>query len=79
MIPGWLDELEDDVTACLRARGDMSARELADTLNISETTTVSYICVLAARGGLTIERVSLPAEASRERRASGIPGRNAVD
>lgn len=60
MIPGWLEEIEEEVVSCLSTRGRMSARELADALGVSEGTAVSYISLLASRGRLSIEGVAVP-------------------
>lgn len=60
MIPGWLDEIEEEVLACLRARGKMSARELGDALGVSEGSAVHYIYLLASEGRLSIEGVAVP-------------------
>ena len=57
MIPGWLDEIEEEVVSCLCTRGRMSARELGSALGISEASAVSYIYLLASEGRLTIEAV----------------------
>ncbi len=65
MIPGWLDEIEEDVEMCLGGRAGVSTRELAKSLGLSEGSAVSYICLLASAGRLTIERVSLPRAADR--------------
>ena len=78
MIPGWLDALQAEVAECLCARGSLSAHELAEWLGVSEAAAVSYITLLASAGRLTIERVSLPAEASRHSDdESGRPGADA--
>ena len=60
MIPGWLDAIEHEVTTCLCGRESLSPPELAARLGISEEGAVSYVCLLASEGRLTIERVSLP-------------------
>ena len=59
MIAGWLASVEEDVATCLCARGSVSARQLAEHLGVSEACAVSYICLLASTGRLTVERVSL--------------------
>lgn len=71
MIPGWLDTIEDEVAVCLASRGSLSARELAEALQISEACAISYVALLASAGRLTIERVSLPTD----RRGKDRPGR----
>ncbi len=58
MIPGWFEALGEVVATRLAARGGMSARELAESLGVSERAAVSYIAMLAAAGHLTIERVA---------------------
>jgi predicted transcriptional regulator len=63
MIPGWLDELEAEVLACLRTRGSLSVRELAEALGVSERCATGYVTLLASADRLRIERVSLPAPA----------------
>jgi hypothetical protein len=47
MIPGWVDAIEHEVTRCLCAHGELSPRELAERLGISEDGALSYICLLA--------------------------------
>ena len=63
MIPGWLDEIEDEVRACLRAGGSLSVRELAEALGVSERCATSYVTLLASAERVRIERVSLPGAA----------------
>jgi DNA-binding Lrp family transcriptional regulator len=65
MIPGWLDEITAEVSSCLETHGSLSVRELATRLGISERTTVEYVALLAAKGQVTIDSVSL----SRDRGA----------
>jgi hypothetical protein len=60
MIPGWLDEVTEEVSRCLEASGRISALGLAEMLGISERTAVGYIALLAARGRVIIDSVSLP-------------------
>jgi hypothetical protein len=62
MIPGWLDAIEAEVTACLESHGSLSARQLADSLGVSETCALGYITLLAGAGRVRIEAVSLPGE-----------------
>ena len=50
MIPGWLDEIEAEVLACVRARGGLSARYLAARLAVSESLAVGYICLFGRQG-----------------------------
>jgi hypothetical protein len=58
MIPGWLDSIEAEVTACLGPRGSASTRELARALGMSEECALGYITLLASAGRLRIEAVS---------------------
>jgi predicted ArsR family transcriptional regulator len=60
MIPGWLDAIEAEVVASLGPRGSASARELADSLGVSEACALGYITLLASAGRLRIEAVSRP-------------------
>ncbi len=64
MIPGWLDEIEEEVLSCLcnRGRGKISARELAGALGVSEAAAVHYLYLLASEGRLTIEVVAFAPE-----------------
>lgn len=57
MIPGWLDEIEEEVVSCLCDRGKTSVRELASGLGISEAAALHYVYLLASEGRLTIERI----------------------
>ena len=57
MVPGWLDEIEDDVVKCLGKCRGLSPRELAEALEVSEASALSYILLLAETGRLAIERV----------------------
>jgi hypothetical protein len=61
MIPGWLEEITGEVSRCLAVHGCLSARELAVKLGVSERTAIEYIGLLAARGHVTIDGVSLVA------------------
>jgi Winged helix-turn-helix DNA-binding len=63
MIPGWLDEIEREVLGCLRGRGSLSVRELAEALGVSEPCASSQVILLVSARRLAIERVSLPVEA----------------
>jgi len=65
LIPGWLDEIEEEVARCLCGGRALSARELAEALGVSEASAISYITLLASAGRLTIERVGLPGGARR--------------
>lgn len=65
MIPNWLDEIEEQVAMALDSRGALSARDLAESLGVSEGSAVSYIGLLASMGRLSIDRVSLPGETER--------------
>lgn len=65
MIPGWLDEIEEEVARCLCGSRALSARELAEALGVCEESAISYIALLASAGRLTIERVGLPGRARR--------------
>lgn len=68
MIPGWLDAVEEEeVATCLCGRGSVSPGQLAERLGVSERCAISYICLLASDGRLTIERVSLPPEGKPSR------------
>jgi hypothetical protein len=58
MIPDWVEEVEQDVRACCCDGRAISPREIAARLGISERSAVSYICLLASEGRVTIERVS---------------------
>ncbi|HXG04048.1 MAG TPA: winged helix-turn-helix domain-containing protein [Candidatus Binatia bacterium] len=69
MIDDWIEQVEAEVMACLRDAPTMSPRELAARLGTSESTAISYICLLASEGRLTIERVSAPKRA--------VPGKHA--
>jgi len=60
MIPGWLDAIEAEVVASLGPRGSASARELADSLGVSEACALGYITLLASAGRLRIDAVALP-------------------
>jgi hypothetical protein len=60
MIPGWLDELEDEVARALPGEGSVSLGTLAAALGVSERCATSYVALLASAGRLTIERVSVP-------------------
>ena len=60
MIPGWLDEMEADVVACLEGRDHVSVDEMAEALGMSEESAVRYITLLASAGRLRIDAVSLP-------------------
>jgi DNA-binding Lrp family transcriptional regulator len=60
MIGDWIAELEAEVLACLREGAAISPGELAARLGTSESTAISYICLLASEGRLTIERVLAP-------------------
>jgi hypothetical protein len=62
MIPGWLEEIMEEVSDCLAANGGLSARDLAARLGVSERAAVEYISILAAKGRVTIDRVSLSGE-----------------
>ncbi|HXG16854.1 MAG TPA: hypothetical protein VNK50_11435 [Calidithermus sp.] len=64
MIGDWVEELEAEVLACLRDVATMTPHEMAERLGISEGTAISYICLLASEGRLTIERVSAPKPAA---------------
>ena len=64
MVPGWRDEIRDELRDCVLAHGPLSARQLATMLGVSERTAVGYIALLAADGELTIERISLPSTPS---------------
>ncbi len=57
MIPGWLDEIEEEVLACLCHREKISARELAGALGVSHAAAVHYLYLLASEGRLAIEVV----------------------
>src|SRR5262245_46751347 len=59
MVPGWLDEIEEDVVKWLGKRRGLSPRELAQALEVSEASALSYILLLAATGRVAIERVGL--------------------
>ena len=48
MIPGWLDEIESEVRACLGARESVSVPELAEALGVSERCAASYVALLAS-------------------------------
>lgn len=61
MVPGWLDAIEAEVTACLGPHDRLSARDLASALRVSESCALGYIVLLAGAGRLRIEAVSLPA------------------
>jgi len=63
MIPGWLDEMEAEVRACLGARHSISVAALAAALGVSERCAASYVALLASAERVTIERVSLPPRA----------------
>lgn len=69
MIPGWLEEIEDEVLNCLRTRGSISVQELAEALGVSERCATSYVTLLAFSERILIERVRLP-EARRAARAA---------
>lgn len=60
MIPGWIDDIEQDVARCFCDGDTISPSELARRLGISESSAVSLICLLAPEGRVSIERVSLP-------------------
>jgi hypothetical protein len=60
VLPGWIDEVESEVRACLCGCAWISPSEIARRLRISEGAALSYICLLAAEGRLRIEAVSLP-------------------
>jgi predicted ArsR family transcriptional regulator len=59
VIPGWLDELEEEIVPWLQDRGRISARDLAGALGVSESTAVHYICLLASEDRLVIEEVAV--------------------
>ena len=59
MIPGWLDEIEEDVLSCLGSCERMSARDLAAALGVSETCAAHYLYLLASEGRLAIEVIAL--------------------
>ena len=73
MIPGWLDEIEQDVTSCMCDRERMSARELADALGISEVSAMHYLYLLASEGRLAIEMFAVAPKKSATRGASLLP------
>ncbi len=73
MIPGWLDEIEHDVTSCMCNRERMSARELADALGISEVSAMHYLYMLAAEGRLAIEMFAVASKDSATRGTSLRP------
>ncbi len=62
MIPGWLDAIEAEVTACLEPHGSLSACQLAHSLGVSEACALGYITLLAGAGRVRIDAVSLPRE-----------------
>lgn len=66
MIPGWLDEIEEEVTACLSPSGSRSVGDLADSMRVSESCAFRYVALLASAGRLSVEWVSLPSAAGPE-------------
>jgi hypothetical protein len=60
MIPGWLDDMENEVLACLAGRQSLALPELARALGVSEECAASYVALLAGAGRVVIERVALP-------------------
>ena len=67
MIPGWLDEIENEVTGCIKEGEVLSSHALAQRLGVREQVALSYICLLASRGSLAIEHVTLlPRDANRD-------------
>jgi hypothetical protein len=60
MIPGWLDAIEAEVTACLGPHGRLSTGDLASALRVSESCALGYIVLLVGAGRLNIDAVSLP-------------------
>jgi DNA-binding Lrp family transcriptional regulator len=65
MVPGWLDELEQEMARCLTGGCRLSPRELADALGVSEEAAIQRIVLLASSGRLRIEAVSLAATPTR--------------
>ena len=57
MITDWIDEVEHEVLGCFCGAGTISPVEVAARLGISERSAVSYICLLASDGRVSIERV----------------------
>lgn len=70
MIPGWLDQMEDEVLARLPTRETMPVRELADALGVSEHCATSYVLLLVSAGRIRIDSVSRALEAPDVRRAA---------
>jgi hypothetical protein len=60
VIAGWLEEIEREVVGCLTAPGELSLRDLADRLGVSERAAIGYVTLLASAGRLVIARVALP-------------------
>ncbi len=59
MVPGWLEEMEREVRACVRDGEQISAKALALRLGVSRDTALYYITLLACTGAVTVERVAL--------------------
>jgi len=74
VIPGWLDELEEEIVPWLQDRGRMSARDLAGALGVSESAAVHYICLLASEGRLVIEEVVVAPGREDDRAQEGRHG-----